>query len=939
VPLLRALLAAGVLFLASCSSSQTLSSPSPDPSRSTLTSDRSAGVIANGTDDAVLTVTILNAQGQPLKGVNVTLAATGTGTAFTAAAATDGNGQTTSRLSATAAGVKTVSASIVGGATLAQTVSIGFVAGPGAKLGFLVPPSNIEANSAITPPVQVAVEDSFGNQVADAGASISIALEQDGGSAVLGGTLTAAAVGGVATFADLTVAQAGAGYVLSASSSGVASALSAPFDVTSGPPSALAFTAQPTGVATGVTMAPIVVSLLDSQGALDASGTATVNLALGAGCSGPNGAARLSGTLSIAAVAGVATFSDLSLDGVAQDCTLVATADGYAGATSALFDINPGEPCAAQSEIAATPTTATADGASAIQLLLTVRDCAGDPLGTEPFSIAVSGSGNLLSSAQGAGGPSVGGTTAANGEGSALLASTQAETKIVTAVFGSGGDRAILQTAVTFVAGAASAAQSSLLASPASVAAGENISLLVVLADAQGNPLGEQPFTLSASGGDSTFSNGGASGSTLGGTTNRGGISTAQLTSETVQSEQVSLTLPGAASALLTASVSFTGCQANLLTCGSGSARLCIDGQNDAQNCGACGHSCAGGACVLGLCQPVALTELDNQLILSMIAQDSTVYATLVLPGGQSGVVSSGILAIDADGTQPLLDGGLDAIPLAIVESSSQLYWSSTFGNGSNGIASMQPDGGSAGVFFDGGAADLPTSLAIDSQNIYWTAPNPGAFDAADGGVWSMPLDGGSAIAIGGNQGYPASVAMSPAGIFWRTLDDASLWRAASPSSSPSLFQSGHPIVLAGSDSFEGSGNIQTVLLATRSLVADASNVYWFDSDEVNDPLHGSVWMAPADGSAAPSLIASNQFAPAAIAVDASDVYWLNAGDNSLHAAPIAGGPARTLYLGTPGVLTIGDLALDATGIYWVEYGGSVGNNGIITTTLLRLAK
>jgi hypothetical protein len=44
--------------------------------------------------------------------------------------------------------------------------------------------------------------------------------------------------------------------------------------------------------------------------------------------------------------------------------------------------------------------------------------------------------------------------------------------------------------------------------------------------------------------------------------------------------------------------------------CGGGSTkceRACVDLQNDGQNCGGCGHSCLGGPCANGQCQPVQL--------------------------------------------------------------------------------------------------------------------------------------------------------------------------------------------------------------------------------------------------------------------------------------------------------------------------------------------
>src|SRR5205823_5525644 len=54
--------------------------------------------------------------------------------------------------------------------------------------------------------------------------------------------------------------------------------------------------------------------------------------------------AALSGTTTVAAVSGVATFSDLEIDQAGSAYRLSATAVGLAGTTSASFTINPGAP-------------------------------------------------------------------------------------------------------------------------------------------------------------------------------------------------------------------------------------------------------------------------------------------------------------------------------------------------------------------------------------------------------------------------------------------------------------------------------------------------------------------------------------------------------------------------------------------------------------------
>ncbi len=98
----------------------------------------------------------------------------------------------------------------------------------------------------------------------------------------------------------------------------------------------VAFTQQPTTVNAGATITPAVrVTVQDSSGNTVPSSTATVTLAIGTNPSG----ATLGGTTSVAAVSGVATFSNLSLNNVGTGYTLTASSSGLTGATSNTFNV------------------------------------------------------------------------------------------------------------------------------------------------------------------------------------------------------------------------------------------------------------------------------------------------------------------------------------------------------------------------------------------------------------------------------------------------------------------------------------------------------------------------------------------------------------------------------------------------------------------------
>ncbi len=549
----RALPVLAILFFA-CSSTRQTSSPSVDPVKSTVVSDRASGVFANGSDNALITVTLLNPQGKPLSGVQIVLAAVGAGAALTAPQLTDAAGKSTVRLSATASGVKTVSATVVGGSTLTHTALVAFEAGPAAKLAFTIPPSNTQAGTAIAPPVQLAVEDAFGNLVLDAGSPIALAVSSDGGSGALSGTTTASAVNGIATFDDISVAQAGRGFALTATSSGLAPAYSATFDVTAGPPAALSFAAQPSVVVTGTAIVPAVqVALNDASGHVDPGARALVTLALGANCDSAAGTPLLSGTLTAAAVSGIATFSDLSVNLAARGCRLVATAPGFGGAVSAAFDVNPGAPCVAQSTLTATPESIEADGLAALKLSVSVRDCVGDLLSSEPIRLSATGTGNLLGTSSG--------TTSSGGAFTTTMSSTVAETKTITAVVGSGTDAIALTAAVNFTPVAASASISTMTVAPGSVIAdGVTTTTIVILAnDVDGNPIPGEAVAVSVSGNENLLVVPGAAPSAVAsGATGPDGSFTAVLSSTRAETKIITATLGAdGVSATLSGSVLF----------------------------------------------------------------------------------------------------------------------------------------------------------------------------------------------------------------------------------------------------------------------------------------------------------------------------------------------------------------------------------------------
>lgn len=107
-----------------------------------------------------------------------------------------------------------------------------------------------------------------------------------------------------------------------------------------GPEAVVVFQAQPSSAAAGAPIAPAVVAAIQDSYGNPVSATDVVTLTL----LDPGSGGRLSGTTSVAAVNGVARFTDLSIDRAASGYRLNATAFVLVPAVSTLFTITSGAP-------------------------------------------------------------------------------------------------------------------------------------------------------------------------------------------------------------------------------------------------------------------------------------------------------------------------------------------------------------------------------------------------------------------------------------------------------------------------------------------------------------------------------------------------------------------------------------------------------------------
>jgi hypothetical protein len=242
------------------------------------------------------------------------------------------------------------------GLTAAASAAFDITPSAASHLVFTVQPSDATAGVPIAS-MQVTARDAFGNPVTTFTDSVTAAIAAGSGAtgATLTGTTTVAAVGGAAMLSGLSIDKSGTGYMLTATSAGIAGVASAFFDIHAGPAAQLVFIVPPSTATAGATITPQVeVTARDALGNTAVGFTENVTMAIE---SNPAGG-TLSGTTTVAASAGVAVFADLNIDKAGSGYTLTAAAPGPAGATSTAFEVT-----AAQADrlvFVVQPTSATA---------------------------------------------------------------------------------------------------------------------------------------------------------------------------------------------------------------------------------------------------------------------------------------------------------------------------------------------------------------------------------------------------------------------------------------------------------------------------------------------------------------------------------------------------------------------------------------------------
>jgi hypothetical protein len=324
------------------------------------------------------------------------------------------------------------------------------------------------------------------------------------------------------------------------------------------------------------------------------------------------------------------------------------------------------------------------------------------------------------------------------------------------------------------------------------------------------------------------------------------------------------------------------------------------DAADDPDNCGRCGHSCLGGACTAGTCQPVLLASTSNPL--EIAHQDAgTLYWTT--SGTMNTVYRCSVSACAPDA----VGGCTGTLGIAVDDGH---YYFTCYGQG-DVYACANAGCGMSGGFGPITGQDYPTGIAVDSTALYWlwqgTAPPPASMHT--GQVMMAPLDGGPPTMLRGGQDFPSGMAVQAGVLYW---------------TEPGYNQVSRCTV---SDSCNDYNQIATGQNNPDQVTVDPTNAYFTNNGTALASSDGSVVEVNL-ATKAMTTLASGQGYPRGIVVGASYVYWVNQFAGTVSRVLIGGGSVEVIAKGQ--TLPVG-LAQDDKSLYWTNTGS--------TGQIMRLAK
>ncbi len=272
-----------------------------------------------------------------------------------------------------------------GALSTVDSVPFNVTVGAPFKLAIQTQPGGATGGSPFAVQPVVAVQDDDHNLITSDTSNVTVSLFS--GSGTLSGTTTVSAVGGIATFTNLRIDNAGGGYVLRFTDGALQVVDSDPFTVGVGGPVGLAVQTEPASAADDLPFATQpVIRIRDAGGNTVSGATNEVTVTI---LTNPAGG-TLAGTTTVAAVDGIATFTDLSIDNDGTGYVLRFDAAGLAGVNTDPFTVTENIGPAAQLSVQAQPSGATGGSPFSGQPAVAIQDEEGDTVLTNGSNVTVS---------------------------------------------------------------------------------------------------------------------------------------------------------------------------------------------------------------------------------------------------------------------------------------------------------------------------------------------------------------------------------------------------------------------------------------------------------------------------------------------------------------------------------------------------------------------
>ncbi|MGH7438528.1 MAG: hypothetical protein ACRENE_22810, partial [Polyangiaceae bacterium] len=300
-----------------------------------------------------------------------------------------------------------------------------------------------------------------------------------------------------------------------------------------------------------------------------------------------------------------------------------------------------------------------------------------------------------------------------------------------------------------------------------------------------------------------------------------------------------------------------------------GAQRMCA-GQctaiaTDANNCGACGQSCAPGTCSGGTCQPWVVTASYSSSFgcdgTDVAWAQPTIIDVLEAPADGSGAHSGSWLRISRS------SGNGDVYGVSMMSGVTAWTVTDPGGNGNALIAAIRP--GAPGNVIQAGFG-APTGIALDSGGGYAYF---GTVSGSSADIWQCSLVAASPPCVSlasFTSSRLGSVAVDDQFVYWTDPGNGLVSRKA--------LAEGNVTTLAS-----GQG-------ALGAIVVDDSSIYWTATEPSK-----TVVRLMSKGSSGSAVVVSNPGGISALATDGSKLFFATA-DGVIQSLPATGAQVVTLY-------------------------------------------